>query len=204
MKTMAPHLDSSTVEELGEGRGRQEPKLQVLHKVLPEVAKFLSPTFLAPARAQDRRTACRACLGGTGVRDPPRRAWAPISPTGASGPRRSGIDSHHPERRAWRPPPRSTRSPELTWRLAAASRAACGRGPGGTAGCASQAAAARLALHPPAAPRPPGGERRARTARVPRRRRRGAGRRDSGVGEGGRGRRRLLLHDCLPGCIVGV
>lgn len=52
---------------------------------------------------------------------------------------------------------------------------------------------------------PPGGERRARTARVPRRRRRrGAGRRDSGVGEGGRGRRRLLLHDCLPGCIVGV
>lgn len=130
-----------------------------------------SPSFFPrlPRHLPELRTGGRlaAPAAGTRVRDPPSGAWAPISPTGASGSRRPGIDSHHPERRAWRPPPRSTRSPELTWRLAAASRAACGRGPGGTAGCASQAAAARLALHPPAAPRPPGesGERGQRGSR---------------------------------------
>lgn len=139
------------------------------------------------------------------VRDPPRRAWEPPRrqsprphPTRAHGPRRPGGRGHL-ERQARNPA--SARSPKLTWRLAAASRAACGRGPGGTAVSAGRTAAGR----PPASPftrrplRAPG-ERRARV--------RGGGGgaawRDSRVGEGGRGRRRLLLHDCLPGCIVGV
>lgn len=103
--------------------------------------------------------------------------------------------------------PASARSPELTWRLAAASRAACGRGPGraGRRGARAEPPPAarppaRLALHPPAAPRPG----RAASAGSAGPAAAAAARRGSGVGEGGRGRRRLLLHDCLPGCIVGV
>lgn len=124
-----------------------------------QVTKFLSPPELKKLPPQEpgfetHRGARGRHLGGS------RRA--PVPPEravpGGRGQRSPGASGAKPRERA---------QPKLTWRLAAASRAACGHGPGETAGSAGRAAAGR----PPASPftrrplRAPG-ERRARAARV--------------------------------------
>ena len=153
----------------------------------------------APARAQEGRMACRARLKNTGSRPTAAVAAPPSHRSARSG--QPGTEVTWSVRRG-APRARAARSSPGGWPRPPGRPVGAGRAGRRCPRAQPPPPAlppARLALHPPAAPRP----RRAASA-GPRRRRRGAARRDSKVGEGGRGRRRLLLHDCLPGCIVGV